>query len=257
MQFVRFEIDGSSYYGILEDDKTIIQINSAPFSEHERTGATYNIEDVKLLTPCEPTKIFGVGLNFLDHVNELGVAVPKSPANFLKPHNSINNPYDNIVIPRGVERVDYEGELAIVVGKMIKDANVAEAAEAIFGVTPFNDLTERIISYTPNLVTKSKGFDTFSCFGPVLDTDIDWSAVTIRTLLNGKIEQEANTKDMIFSPAEILAYLSIGTTFYPGDIITTGTPEHVLEIKDGDTVEVQIEGININLKNPVYDMRKH
>ena len=257
MQYVRFQKDSRVSYGILENSTTVLQIEGKPYDEYRKTATRFALEEVKLLAPCEPTKIFGVGLNFLNHVNELGLAIPKSPANFLKPHNSINHPFDDIVIPRGVERVDYEGELAIIVGKKTKDATVEEAAEAIFGVTPFNDLTERIISYTPNLVTKSKGFDTFSCFGPVVDTSVDWTNVIIRTILNGEIVQEANTKDMIFSPAEILSYLSIGTSFYPGDIITTGTPEHVLEINEDDIVAVEIEGIDIKLKNPVYDLRNH
>lgn len=256
MQFVRYEKDNTAFYGVLEGEK-ILQLAGAPYEEVKKTGVEEKLDAVKLLVPCEPTKIWGVGLNFPNHIKELEAATPKYPANFLKPLNTICHPYDNIVIPRGVERVDYEGEMAFVVGKKIKDVSVEEAAEAIFGVTPVNDLTERIISYTPNLVTKSKGFDTFSCFGPIMDTDVDWANVEVRTYLNGELVQQGNTKDMIFSAAEILSYLSIGTTFYPGDLIFTGTPEHVLELNDGDVLEVELEGIQLRLSNPVYDQRKH
>lgn len=256
MQIVRYRKEAENFYGILEED-SIIQLAGTPYSEIKKTGVEVKLDEVKLLVPCEPTKIWGVGLNFPSHIQELDADTPKYPANFLKPLNTICHPYDNIVIPRGVERVDYEGEMAFVVGKEIKDVSVEEASEAIFGITPVNDLTERIISYTPNLVTKSKGFDTFSCFGPVLDTEIDWRSVVIRTYLNGEVVQQGNTKDLIFSAAEILSYLSVGTTFYPGDLVFTGTPEHVLELNDGDIVEVEIEGIPLKLRNPVVDQRKH
>jgi len=256
MQFVRYEKNNEAYYGILEGEK-ILQLEGAPYAGVKKTGVEAKLDDVKLLVPCEPTKIWGVGLNFPNHIKELDAATPKFPANFLKPHNTICHPYDKIVIPKGVERVDYEGEMAFVVGRQIKDASVEEAADAIFGITPVNDLTERIISYTPNLVTKSKGFDTFSCFGPILDTGVDWKNAEIRTYLNGEVVQQANTRDLIFSAADILSYLSIGTTFYPGDLVFTGTPEHVLELNDGDIVEVEIEGIQLRLTNPVYDARIH
>jgi len=256
MQFVRYQKNDEIYYGVLEGD-TILQLAGEPYEEVKKTGTEVKLDEVKLLAPSEPTKIWGVGLNYPSHIKELDAATPVYPANFLKPLNTICNPYDNIVIPKGVDRVDYEGEMAFVVGKKIKDASVEEAAEAIFGVTPVNDLTERIISYTPNLVTKSKGFDTFSCFGPVIDTDIDWREVEVTTYLNGEVVQRGNTKDMIFNAAEILSYLSIGTTFYPGDLIFTGTPEHVLEINEGDIVEVELGGIQLRLSNPVYDQRKH
>ncbi len=256
MQFVRYEKNKEAYYGVLEGEK-ILQLAGAPYDEVKKTGVEEQLDAVKLLVPCEPTKIWGVGLNFPNHIKELEAETPKYPANFLKPLNTICHPYDNIILPKGIERVDYEGEMAFVVGKKIRDASVEEAAEAIFGVTPVNDLTERYISYTPNLVTKSKGFDTFSCFGPILDTDVDWANVEVRTYLNGELVQQGNTKDMIFSAAEILSYLSMGTTFYPGDLIFTGTPEHVLELNDGDVVEVELEGIQLRLSNPVYDERKH
>jgi 2-keto-4-pentenoate hydratase/2-oxohepta-3-ene-1,7-dioic acid hydratase in catechol pathway len=222
-----------------------------------RINKKFNLEEVELLAPCTPSKIFGVGLNFPNHIKELELATPAFPANFLKPFNLICHPYDEIVIPKGVKRDDYEGELAIVVGKKITNANVDQAAEAIFGFTPFNDLTERIISYTSNLVAKSKGFDSSSCYGSIFDTDRNWREIEIGTYLNGEIAQQENTGDMIFSPAEILSCLSLGTTFYPGDVVTTGTPEHVLELHDGDIVEVEIEGIELKLRNPVWDLRKH
>lgn len=252
---MRFTFDGRDSYGILNDNNTIDVIDAEPWAPYSLTGATPAIDTVEILSPCVPSKIFGVGLNFRKHIEELGLETPKFPANFMKPNSSICAHEKPIEIPKCATRVDYEGELAVVIGRKIKDASVEEAALAIFGATPFNDLTEREISYTPNLVTHSKAFDTFSCFGPILDTEVDIDNTTIKTYLNGEIVQEANTSDMLFTPAEIVSYLSQGTTLFPGDVITTGTPEHVLAINDGDVVEVEIGGIPIRLSNPVVDTR--
>lgn len=256
MQFLRFNDKGIARYGVLVDNNTVQAISGPPWEDYSVEPKRYPQESIEFLTPCEPTKIFGVGLNFRGHIAELGLPTPKFPANFMKPNSSICAHGGAIEIPSCAERVDYEGELAVVLGKTIKNASVDEAARAIFGVTPFNDLTEREISYTPNLVTHSKAFDTFSCFGPLLDTDVDWADTTIRTFLNGEMVQEGKTSEMVFSAAEIVSYLSQGTTLFAGDVVTTGTPEHVLALSDGDTVEVEIGGIPLRLSNPVVDLRK-
>lgn len=256
MRYLRYLQDDKPQYGVMRDDKTVEAIRGIPWEDPTPIGPPRSFEGLKILAPCEPTKIFGVGLNFRGHIAELGLATPEFPANFMKPNSSICAHGQAIEIPRCATRVDYEGEMAVVLGRTIKDATVGEAASAIFGVTPFNDLTEREISYTPNLVTHSKAFDTFSCFGPVIDTGIDWANTTITTILNGEVVQTGKTSDMIFSAAEIVSYLSQGTTLFAGDVITTGTPEHILALHDGDVVEVEISGIPIRLMNPVVDLRK-
>jgi 2-keto-4-pentenoate hydratase/2-oxohepta-3-ene-1,7-dioic acid hydratase in catechol pathway len=256
MRYLRFEKDGVASYGIMDGEDAVEVLAGPPWEDPRRTGLRFDYGDLRILTPTEPRTIFGVGLNFPDHIKELGQMTPTSPANFIKPLSSMRAHSQTIEIPRSATRVDYEGEMAVVLGRTIKDAEVEQAAEAIFGVTPFNDLTEREISYTPSLVTHSKAFDTFACFGPVIDTDIEWASAVVRTYLNGELVQEGRTEDMVFSAAEIVSYLSQGTTLQAGDVITTGTPEHVLGLEDGDRVEVEIVGMPLRLINTVVDLRK-
>ena len=255
MKFVRFKSQtGLISYGILEGAK-IEEITGSIFDQYQRTGRYYAVDHVKLLAPCEPGKIFCVGLNFRDHIEELDMGTPVMPANFLKPNSSIAATGEAIEIPTHVEQVDYEGELAIVIKDKIKYVTAEEAKKHILGVTPLNDVTERVLSFTPSLVTYCKAFDTFTPFGPVIDTDIDPDAAIIRTYLNGEQVQEGDTSTMIFKPSEIVAFLSQGMTLYPGDVISTGTPSGVQAMKDGDVVEIEIQGIEERLVNVVLDTR--
>ena len=256
MKFVRFNTQGLVAYGILEGEK-VYEIVGSMYEEYRKTGNVFQLSEIKLLYPCEPTNFYCVGLNFEDHVKELGLPIPERPANFLKPVSGIVHPGEQIVIPPTSNRVDYEGEMAIIIKDKIKDVSEEEALGHIFGVTPLNDVTERDMSYTSTLVTYSKSFDTFTSFGPVIDTDIDPENAVVRTYLNGEQVQEGLTKDFIFSCAFIVSFFSQSRTLFPGDIISTGTPSHVLAMKDGDTIEVEIEGIGMRLVNHVYDPKKH
>ncbi|MGD9155527.1 MAG: fumarylacetoacetate hydrolase family protein [Bacillota bacterium] len=238
------------------EQNLIHEISGSIFDEFTKTGATYQLEAVKILTPCEPTKIFCVGLNYLAHIKELGLAVPQKPANFMKPLSSVINPGENIVIPKVAERVDYEGEMAVVIKDRIKDVSPEEALDHILGVTAFNDVTERILSYTPQLVTYSKAFDTFTSFGPFIDTNVNPASLTLRTYLNGEKVQEGNTSELLFSSAKIISFFSQGITLFSGDIIATGTPEHVLGMKDGDQIEIEINSADFRLINYVRDAKK-
>jgi 2-keto-4-pentenoate hydratase/2-oxohepta-3-ene-1,7-dioic acid hydratase in catechol pathway len=256
MRLVRFKQDEYFAYGVLEKN-LIHEISGSIFGDFTKTGATYKFEAVKILTPCEPTKIFCVGLNYLAHIKELGLDVPKKPANFMKPLSSVINPGENIVIPKVAERVDYEGEMAVVIKDRIKDVSAEEALNHILGVTAFNDVTERILSYTPQLVTYSKAFDTFTSFGPFIDTGINPANLTLRTYRNGEKVQEGNSSKLLFSAAEIVSFFSQGITLFPGDIIATGTPEHVLGMEDGDKIEIEINSEDFRLVNYVYDPKLH
>lgn len=257
MKFVRFrQKEGLTAYGILEGGD-IYEIDGSIYRDFKKTGKVFNISDVKLLTPCEPSKILCVGLNFADHLRELNVSAPENPAHFMKPLSSIINPCENIIYPRVATRVDYEGEIALVIKDQIKDVTIEDALSHVLGVTPFNDITERDISYTSTLVTRSKGFDTFTCFGPIIDTELNPENVVLRTYLNDKKVQEGSTSKQLFSCAYIVSYLSQCMTIYPGDIISTGTPCNVLPMKDGDKVEIEIEGIGMRLVNYVYDPKMH
>ena len=147
--------------------------------------------------------------------------------------------------------------MALVIKDKIKDISIEEAMEHVLGITPFNDVTEREMSYTTSQVTYCKSFDTFTSFGPVIDTNIDPGNAVIRTYLNGKKVQEGYTKNLIFSCAYIVSYFSKSRTLFPGDIISTGTPFNVLSMKDGDKVEIEIEGISPRLINYIYNPKLH
>ena len=252
MKIVRYEKNGEVNYGSLDGDK-ISRIEGSIYDKCEVTNDTVAVADVKLLYPCEPTNLYCVGLNYKAHIAELDLPTPTKPANFMKPVTGVVNPGEAIERPSVANRVDYEGEMALVIKNKIKNVSVEEAAQHIFGVTPLNDVTEREMSYDSTQVTYSKSFDTFTSFGPIIDTDIDYNNATVRTYLNGEKVQEGNSSDFLFSAAYIVSYFSQGRTLFPGDIISTGTPYNVLPMKDGDVVEIEIEGIEMRCVNPVKD----
>jgi 2-keto-4-pentenoate hydratase/2-oxohepta-3-ene-1,7-dioic acid hydratase in catechol pathway len=250
MQIVRYEKNGKISYGSLSKG-TIKRIEGDVFKDFRETEETVPVADVKLLIPCVPTNLYCVGLNFKEHIAELGLPTPEVPANFMKPVTGCVATGENIVIPRVAERVDYEGEMAVVIKDKIKNVDEKEAAKHIFGVTPLNDVTERIMSYTSTQVTYSKSFDTFTSFGPIIDTGVDPANTVIRTYLNGKKMQEGKTSEFLFSPAHVVSFFSQGRTLFPGDVISLGTPNNVCGMKDGDVVEVEVEGLEMRLVNPV------
>jgi len=188
---------------------------------------------------------------------EIGKKVPEVPSMFMKPLTTIINPYENIIYPEVAKQVDYEGEMTIIIKDKIHNVSVENALEHIIGVTPFDDVTERIMGFDQELLTYCKSFDTFASFGPVIVTEINPDDTIVRTYLNGEKVQEGFTKDMVFNCSQIVSYVSKCMTLYPGDIISTGTPVHVLPMKDGDKVEIEINGIENRLTNFVYDPKVH
>ena len=255
MKFVRFQApDMTVASGILEGN-IIWQINGSIYGEYEKNGNHYIRKDVKLLPPCEPTKIFCIGSNYVDHIKELGLEIPERPATFMKPVTCAIASGDYIVIPEVATRVDYEGELGIVIKDIVHKATSEEAKAKILGVTACNDVTERDLMKWPLQLTYGKSFDTFAPIGPFIDTEIDPDDTIVRTYLNGVKVQEDYTSKTVFKPSALLAYLSQVITFYPGDIIMTGTPFNVQPISDGDIVEVEIGGMGERLVNPVWDSR--
>ncbi len=249
MRIVRYQKDRQIGYGIWEGDR-IREMSGSPYGDWKPGAATHRLSDVRLLPPAEPTKILCVGLNFRDHIEEIGMPIPEYPAHFLKPLTTIVGPDDPIVIPRVAEQVDYEGELAVVIKDKIKDVPEAEVFRHVLGYTCFNDVTERPLSTVQGQLTRSKGFDTFAPFGPCVATDVDPQTLVLRTFLNGTLMQEAHIADMIFSVPYLIHYLSQCMTLLPGDIISAGTPRGVAALKPGDVVEVSIDGIGV-LRNPV------
>ena len=250
MEYLRFEVDGKSKYGVKKNNK-IREINQSPFvSDNFALGRKYELEDIKLLAPCRSSKIVCVGLNYTDHTNELGMQVPSVPKIFLKPAEAAIGPGEEIVYPAMANRVDYEAELAFVVKKSCKDISVAEADDYILGYCCFNDVTARDLQRADGQWTRAKSFDSFAPFGPTIVSDVDISNLKIQLFKNGEKEQDSTTAEMIFSPAELLSFISKIMTLKPGDLIATGTPPGVGPMKPGDEVEVKIEEIG-SLKNQV------
>lgn len=249
MKILRIKYKERVSYGILEGEKVLL-VEGDLFSGFNEFGSLIALEEVKLLPPVEPTKIIGVGLNYRDHAEEVGLEVPSEPLIFLKPSTSVIGPEEPIIIPPSSQRVDYEGELAIVISKRAKGISLEEAHKYILGYTCFNDVTARDIQLREKQWTRAKGYDTFAPLGPWIETEIDPMNLNLETLVNGERRQLSNTRNLIFNPFELVSFISHIMTLLPGDIIATGTPSGIGPLKEGDIVEVRIEGIG-TLRNPV------
>lgn len=253
MKFVRYQIKDERAYGILDGDR-VQEISGSIYGSFKTTGKTFSLSEIRLLAPVEPTKILCVGLNYRGHIEELGKEIPKLPSHFIKPLTSLIGPEDPIIFPRVGNRVDYEGEVAVVIKNQIKDISEAEAMKHVLGFTCFNDVTERELARIEGQLTRSKGFDTFGPCGPCIETELDPFDINVRTYLNGRRMQEGNTKSFIFTIPYLISYLSQCMTLFPGDIISTGTPKGVSPMKPGDVVEVRVEGIGV-LRNPIKNWK--
>jgi len=212
------------------------------YGEHK--GKRIPLKNLKILTPVKPSKIICVGLNYRDHAEELGMSPPEEPIIFLKPPTACLAHGEDIVIPSASKRVEYEAELAVVIGRRCRNVKPEEAKRFITGYTCFNDVTARDLQKKDGQWTRAKGFDTFAPFGPyVVSPDEVPDEMEIKLFLNGKLRQQGSTKNMIFSVEEIISFVSKIMTLLPGDIIATGTPPGVGQLKPGDRVEVEITGV--------------
>jgi 2-keto-4-pentenoate hydratase/2-oxohepta-3-ene-1,7-dioic acid hydratase in catechol pathway len=208
------------------------------------------IVDAVLLPPAEPTKIVAVGRNYAEHAKELGNEAPAEPIIFLKPPSALLAPNGTIVRPPQSQRVDFEGELAIIIGRRARNLARAQWRDVVRGFTCANDVTARDLQKKDVQFTRGKGFDTFCPIGPCIETDLDPSSLSLVTRVNGDVRQSGNTRDMIFDCGFIIEFISSVMTLEPGDVILTGTPAGVGPLAAGDTVEVEIEGIGV-LRNVV------
>ena len=249
MKIVHFSFDGKVKYGVL-NGLTIQEIEDKPFRHIKLTGHYYQLEQVKLLSPCSPSKIVALGLNYHTHARELNLLVPDAPLIFLKPSTAVIGTGDNIIYPSVSARVDYEGELAVVIKKPVWRVAVKDAMDYVLGYTCFNDVTARDLQNHDKQWTRAKSFDTFAAVGPCIETELEPNNVVVETYLNGKLKQQGNTSDLIYSIPEIINFISNVMTLLPGDIIATGTPSGIGAMYPGDTVEVRIEPIG-TLENPV------
>ncbi len=220
----------------------------------------FSAEAVKFLPPVKPTKLICIGVNYRDHAKEFGKEVPEEPIIFMKPESAVIGDSDPILLPPlppQSNRVDYEGELAVVIAKRCKDVSQEEAREFILGYTCFNDVTARDLQFKDGQWTRGKSFDTFAPLGPyiVLSKQLNPENLKIETLLNGNVVQSSNTSNMAFNAFRLVEFISSIMTLKRGDVIATGTPSGVGALKPGDVVEVRIEGIG-RLKNPVMVKQK-
>ncbi len=244
MKILRFEESGRTAFGALHAaDGEIREIDAQPFGEIRHTGARFALSGVRLLAPVVPSKIVAVGLNYRDHAREMGKKIPEEPLLFLKAPSALNHPGADVVYPRASQRVDYEAELAIVIGRTAKDVAERDAPAFILGYTCINDVTARDLQAKDGLYARAKGFDTFAPLGPWIETDIDPSSLRVRCSINGESRQDGNTREMAASAYRLVEYVSHVMTLYPGDVIATGTPPGVGSVKVGDVMTVEVEGI--------------
>jgi len=244
MKICRFESQGVVRFGRIDGDAVRALRSATPFEDLSTVeGRSTPLESVRLLAPVVPGKIIGVGRNYTEHAKELGNEVPEEPLLFLKPPSAVIGPGDTIVRPAVSERVDFEGELAIVMARRGRDIDESRWREFVLGFTCGNDVTARDLQKRDVQFTRGKGFDTFCPIGPWIETNLDVDDLHITTRLNGETRQDSRTSMMMFSPATIVARVSAIMTLEAGDVILTGTPAGVGPMDSGDTVEVEIEGI--------------
>jgi 2-keto-4-pentenoate hydratase/2-oxohepta-3-ene-1,7-dioic acid hydratase in catechol pathway len=250
MKIYRFEHNDRTLWGVLKEEN-LYPVSGSIFEKFRVGKRGIPISHVALLPPVEPTKIVAVGRNYLAHSRELGNPVPKEPLLFLKPPSAVIGPNGVISYPEMSERVDYEGELAVIIRRKAQRlSDEIKVEEFILGYTCFNDITARDLQFRDIQFTRAKSFDTFASMGPCIATGLDPGGLRIKTFLNGKLRQSASTRTMLFPVSFLVRYVSRIMTLYPGDVITTGTPEGVGPMVPGDRVDVQIEGIG-TLSNTV------
>ena len=257
MRIVRFAIDGKARYGIL-DGGAIRSLQRSPFVGFQARGfrphldgSRHLLNKVRLLSPCSPSKLVCLGVNYRSHAIETGLPIPPVPLLFLKPPTAVIGPEDRIVLPRlEKRRVDYEAELGVVIGRRTKEISKERAKDCVLGYTCFNDVSERYAQKSDGQWTRCKGYDTFAPIGPWIETDVDPDDLMVESYLNGEVRQSARTSDLIFGVAAIVSFISRHVTLEPGDLIFTGTPGTTTQIQPGDVVEVELEGVGV-LRNPV------
>lgn len=259
MKFCRFLPPNSSpahahapapLYGLLEGDQ-IREISGSPWAPWSQGARTWPITDVRFLAPVEPTKIVCVGRNYAAHAAELGNELPKEPLIFLKPPSAIIAPGEPVVLPPQSQRVEHEGELALIIGRLCSHLKESDdALSYLLGYSCLNDVTARDLQKSDVQFTRAKGFDTFCPVGPHVETQLNPSDVLVETRVNGALRQSGRTSLMVYPVAFLVRWISNVMTLYPGDLIATGTPAGVGPLLAGDVVEVSVDGVGV-LRNPV------
>jgi 2-keto-4-pentenoate hydratase/2-oxohepta-3-ene-1,7-dioic acid hydratase in catechol pathway len=251
MRIAKFSIAGEVRFGLVDGPELVVFKGHPLFSGYETTGERVALKDVQLLPPTLPTsKIVCIGKNYADHAAEMGSDAPTEPLIFLKPTTSLIGNGESIVLPNISERVDHEGELAIVIGELAKSVSEARALEYVWGYTIANDVTARDLQERDGQWTRAKGFDTFCPLGPWIETEFSVDSQILETRVDGDLRQHASLDLLIHKVPRIISHVSQAMTLLPGDVILTGTPAGIGQIESGQTVEISIEGIG-TLVNPV------
>ena len=268
MRIARFAVGNDVSYGVVDsvqpdgaagagDGLVIAELRGHPFGVGQDSvqfaGGRHQLADVRLLAPVLPSKVVAIGKNYADHVQEMGGEAPAEPVIFLKPSTAVVGPGDVIARPTELsERVDYEGELAVVIGRICRDVPVERVPEVVFGYTCANDVTARDLQGRDGQWARAKGFDTFCPLGPWIETDLDPADLEIRTTVNDAVRQRSRTSLLLHDVPALVSYVSAVMTMLPGDVLLTGTPDGVGPLERGDQVSVTIEGIG-TLSNRVVD----
>ena len=248
MRIARFSNDDEPRFGLIGDDAgsevLAVLVGDPLYVGFELTGERVPLEDVRLLAPVIPrSKVVGIGRNYAEHAAELANEVPGEPLVFLKPNTSVVGPDDAIVYPEQTQDLHYEGELAVVIGRICRDVPVEDVAKVVHGYTVGNDVTARDLQKKDGQWARAKGFDSFCPLGPWIETDLDVNDLAVRTLVGDEVRQDSRTSQMVFDVPTLVSYVSSFMTLLPGDVLLTGTPAGVGPMQVGDRVSVTVEGI--------------
>ena len=251
MRLLRFRHGERIATGAISPGEDVIQILAGTFFEDPvPTGEQVALDDVLLLAPVLPSKLVCVGKNYAAHAAEFGMEVPEEPLLFLKPSTAVIGPGDPIRLLPISSRTDYEGEMAVVMGRLARNVRAEDASRFILGFTCANDVTLRDLQHTDDQWARAKGFDGSCPLGPWIETTVDPTDVLVETRLNGEVVQHASTADLAFGVATLIEYITAFMTLLPGDVLLTGTPEGVGRLRSGDIVEVEVDGVG-TLRNGV------
>ena len=249
MRYVRIDREGTPVWGVLQGD-VVRTLAVPPFDGICYDGGSALLSECRLLAPCQPTKIVCVGKNYYDHAVEMGDGIPDRPILFLKGPNTLNHPEGSITAPAFVQRLDYEAELAFVIGRRARNVAAEDYSRYILGYTCLNDITARDVQKEDGQWTRAKSMDGFAPVGPVLTDEVDPADLGLELRLNGTVMQAGRTSQFMTKVPQLLAFITASMTLEPGDVVTTGTPSGIGPMTPGDVVEVEIEGIGV-LRNYV------
>ncbi|MFL6179573.1 MAG: fumarylacetoacetate hydrolase family protein [Actinomycetes bacterium] len=249
MRIVRFTVSDQIAFGVVTGDEadpasmTVTAIDGHPFAPFEQTSVTFPLNDVRLLPPVLPNKVIGIGKNYADHAREMGGEPPSTPVMFLKPSTTVAGPDEAVVLPPQSTQVEFEGEIALVVGRLARHVPPERVGDVTLGYTCADDVTARDLQRSDGQWTRAKSFDSFCPLGPWIETEADPNALAVTTVVNGETRQSAPASDMVHTLSDLVVFVSSVMTLLPGDVILTGTPAGVGPLTAGDNVEVTVNGV--------------